>query len=202
MIRAQPNDGKSNLTIEVDSKEKYADALDLSSKYQDEEMLVLYYAIDLIMCDTQKVTDALKAVTEYLQKQEISTLGKANLYKTLGCLLMLNGLDSDVAYAMETLKLSLTYFKALKQKRGVAFIKFAILKLYCLKWKTIHYSFESLDTNSELYSDFQNASIENTVRDLGKEWLLNFIELKDNIYQTKTTKLMAILNKSNSLATS
>ena len=91
---------------------------------------------------------------------------------------MLSGLDLDIAYVMETLKLSLTYFKALKQKRGVAFIKFAILKLYCLKWKTIHYSFESLDTNSELYSDFQNASIENTVRDLGKEWLLNFIELK------------------------
>ena len=178
------------MLIEVDPKEKQIESINLSTKFIDEEMLVLYYALDLIMCDVQKVTDALKAITEYLQKQEISTLGKANIYKTLGCLLMLSELDSDVSYSMETLNLALTYFSALKQKRGVAFTKFSILKLYCLKWKILSSQNGGSNSSSDLYSEFQNSLVGKTAKNLGKECLLLFIELNDTVYQTKTTKLV------------
>jgi len=66
------------------------------------------------MFSFEKYNDALKAVSEYLKKPQISMLGKANLYKILGCCLMLSEDQVELNQINQSLELSLNNFVTLQ----------------------------------------------------------------------------------------
>ena len=89
-------------------------------KYFHEEMLVIYYATSLVLINKQQ--DALKAVSEYLQKRGISDLGSANLYKLYAVLLVLNKnkTNEDTMKAVKYFKKAGGLFYSVGCKKGLA----------------------------------------------------------------------------------
>lgn len=70
-----------------------------------------------------KNTDALKALTEYLKKQELSPLCLANLYKAYGVLYLVNKEIKDSELAIEYFKKASKFYSDLGLKKGVAICK-------------------------------------------------------------------------------
>ena len=77
-----------------------------------------------------KNEDALRAVTEYLQKPNISILGLANLNRIYAVLLMIS-IDSKFAMtSVQYFKNALNYYHEVRMPKGVAVCQLGIIKIF------------------------------------------------------------------------
>lgn len=129
------NESKMDVTDKKASKRhrhKVTSNMDthLKSKFFDEELLVIYYATNLVLIN--KNGDALKAVSEYLTKRGISDLGSAILYKLYAVLLLMNKnqTSDDVQKAVNYFKKAGRLFYSIGCKKGLALCKFGLAKIH------------------------------------------------------------------------
>jgi hypothetical protein len=83
-----------------------------------------------------KKTDALKAVTEYLQKRGISELSKGNLLKARAVLTIMQK-QGDIMQVVRDLKQAGAWFYSVGCKKGLALCKFALAKIYYEWWNDL-----------------------------------------------------------------
>ena len=80
----------------------------------------------------EKRRDAIKAITEYMQKPGISELGRANLLKTHACILMTRNYKdiNDIKKALKMFKQAGALFNTIGCKKGLGLCKFALAKVH------------------------------------------------------------------------
>ncbi|CAI2382289.1 unnamed protein product [Moneuplotes crassus] len=98
-----------------------------NNQYLDEELMVLYYITDLITIS--KDGDAMKALQEYSNKEGISTLCLANLYKAHAVLCIISKEYKDISLSLSSIKMASKLFNEIGLKKGVGSCKFFISSL-------------------------------------------------------------------------